>query len=309
MKLSIALCTYNGEKHLPEQLESISRQTCLPDELVVCDDCSTDATLAILESFAKSAHFTTRIFNNGENLGPSRNFAKAISLCQGEWIFLCDQDDRWLPDKIRISSKKLKQMEETFGQNVPLMVHTDAIVADEELQEIYSPLWALQHSFPEKGHQLAKLLNQNLVTGCTAVLNRALCDKALPISEQAVMHDWWLALVAASFGQIGIIPESTIIYRQHGQNDTGAKSWGLTKAMALLLNIILKNNNEVSTRISQATEFLKRFRSDLSPQQQRTISAFIDLPHRSYFVRKYLTIKYGLYYQGLLRNIGNLLLK
>ncbi len=150
MKVSIALCTYNGEKHFPEQLKSISRQSCLPDELVVCDDCSTDSTLKILEDFSRTVPFEVRIFNNETNLGPAGNFAKAISLCQGKWIFLCDQDDRWLPDKIKTSSEKLARMEETFGQDMPLLVHTDAIVADEDMQELSSSLWAFQHSYPEK---------------------------------------------------------------------------------------------------------------------------------------------------------------
>ena len=310
MKLSIALCTYNGENYLPEQLASISLQTCLPDELVVCDDGSTDLTLDILDNFSKTAPFKVRIFRNKTNLGPAANFAKAIGICHGDWIFLCDQDDFWLPDKVEISTRKLSQLEELYGKDTPLLVHSDAAATDENLQAIHPSLWKFQHSYPENGHILAKLLNQNLVTGCTAAMNRALRDKALPIPDNVMMHDWWLALVATTFGQISSIPETTMFYRQHGKNDTGAKSWGGVQAMTLLLDIILKKNQDISLRTrSQAKEFLKRFNSELSPQQQKTISAFIDLPHRSYFVRKYLILKYGLHYQGLLRNIGNLLLK
>ncbi len=124
-----------------------------------------------------------------------------------------------------------------------------------------------------------------------------------------VMHDWWLALVAAAFGRIDCVPNQTLHYRQHGKNDTGAKAWGMQGALTLLVSHFFKND-EVSLRTrAQATEFLTTFKSELSPQQQRTIAAFIELPHRSYLVRKYLTLRYGLHYQGLLRNIGNLLLK
>jgi glycosyltransferase involved in cell wall biosynthesis len=315
MKLSIALCTYNGGKYLRQQLDSILKQTCLPDEVVVCDDCSTDATSAILEYFEKIAPFTVRIHCNQTNLGPTGNFAKAISLCQGDWIFLCDQDDHWLPNKIELSTRKLFQLEESYGKDTPLLVHTDAVVTDENLQAIHPSLWKFQHSYPENGHALAKLLNQNLVTGCTVAMNRTLRDKALPISNKVMMHDWWLALVASAFGRVESISAATMLYRQHGMNDTGAKPWGLAKALATLLDIrnrnyILKTNKDISNRIrQQAAEFLRRYNDELSPQQQKTISAFIDLPQRSYFVRKFLTIKYGLHYQGLLRNIGNLLLK
>lgn len=309
MKISIALCTYNGEKFLQEQLDSLAQQSCLPDDLVVCDDGSTDATLDILEDFFKTAPFRARIFKNELNLGPAANFAKAVGLCEGEWIFLCDQDDSWLPDKIKFSAEKMAEMEKEFGSDTPILVHSDAVVADQGLKELHPSLWAFQYSSPQKGHPLAKLLNQNLVTGCTAVLNRSLRDKAFPLPETVMMHDWWLALVAATFGQIGYIPDQTLLYRQHGKNDTGAKAWGLQQILSLLMDHIAKND-EISHRTrKQAAEFLKTYNNELSPQQQKTIAAFIDLPQRSYFVRKYLTIKYGLHYQGLLRNIGNLLLK
>ena len=223
MNISVVLCTYNGEKYLQEQLDSISKQTCLPDELIVCDDGSTDSTIEILEVFSKTAPFETRIFCNDKNLGPGRNFAKAINLSKGKFICLCDQDDYWLPNKIENSIQKITSMEKRFGQNQPLLVHTDAIVADENLIKVHSSLWDFQHSFPQKGHTFAKLLSQNLVTGCTAVINKALKDKALPIPENAVMHDWWFALVAAAFGQIDSICKPTLLYRQHGKNDIGAK--------------------------------------------------------------------------------------
>lgn len=313
--ISIALCTYNGEKYLLEQLGSIAQQNHLPDELIVCDDGSSDETLSILDKFARTAPFEVRTVRNETNLGPSRNFAKAVKLCKGEWIFFCDQDDRWLPDKIKLTVSKLAQMSESLGAQTPLLVHTDAIVADNKLEEIHPSLWEFQHCYPHKGHQIGKLLNQNLVTGCTAVINQALRDKALPIPDGVMMHDWWLALVASAFGKIDIVPQATIFYRQHGLNDTGAKAWGLSEALSSLLDIrnrnyILKTNKEISRRIrKQASVFLQTYFDELSQEQKSAISAFIELPNRSYFVRKYSILKYGLHYQGLLRNLGNLLLK
>ena len=316
MAISIALCTYNGEKFLKEQLDSILQQTLLPDELVVCDDRSSDGTLDILREFEKSAPFAVRIFHNETNLGPINNFAKAISLCQGDWISLCDQDDLWLPNKLELLGRKMVQLETSLGKHTPILIHTDAVVTDRNLKEIGKSLWEFQCTYPEKGHELSKLLNQSLVTGCTTLVNRALCSKALPLPENALMmHDWWFTLVASAFGRIESIPEPTILYRQHGANDTGAKKWGILKAFQSLLDIknrdyILKTNKEVSKRIrSQALAFLTVYEKDLSDWQKRAISAFIDLPNRSYFERKYLILKYGLYYQGFIRNIGHLILK
>src|SRR5262249_10160572 len=105
-KISIALCTYNGAKYLSSQLESYLAQTCLPDEVVVCDDCSQDETVTILNDFAIRAPFPVRILVNDQNLGSTKNFEKSISLCSGEIIFLSDQDDVWMPNKIeRVSSE------------------------------------------------------------------------------------------------------------------------------------------------------------------------------------------------------------
>lgn len=315
MQISIALCTYNGETYLKEQLASLVRQTRLPDELVVCDDRSRDATLEILEEFAGSAPFPVRIFPNATNLGPMQNFARAVGLCQGEWIALCDQDDVWLPDKLAVATTRLAELEAAHGAQTPLLVHTDAVVAGSDLRTLGPSLWRFQHSYPEKGHPLARLLSQNLVTGCTAVLNRALRDRALPLPGRVVMHDWWFALVAAAFGQVACVPQATLLYRQHGRNDTGAKSWGLLTALRSLLDVknsnhLLRTKKEVSRRIrNQAADFVERYGKELTQRQRETLAAFIDLPNRSYLARKYLILKYGLHYQGLLRNIGNLVLK
>src|SRR5580698_1985958 len=100
MKLSVALCTYNGERFLPEQLASIREQSRLPDELVICDDASADQSVAIATRFAERAPFPVRIEANSRNLGSTPNFARAIELCNGDAIVLSDQDDVWLPDKL-----------------------------------------------------------------------------------------------------------------------------------------------------------------------------------------------------------------
>ncbi len=100
MRMSVALCTYNGQAYLPEQLESIATQTLLPDELVVCDDCSTDITPQLIKDFAAGAPFPVRFLSNPENLGSTRNFAQTVELCGGEIIALADQDDVWRRDKL-----------------------------------------------------------------------------------------------------------------------------------------------------------------------------------------------------------------
>ena len=112
--VSIALCTYNGERFLDAQLTSLAEQSHRPDEVVICDDDSSDGTLGIIQAFADTAPFKVRVFRNSQNLGYVKNFEKAVSLCQGDVIFMCDQDDVWHPEKIEICLGVL-DAEQTVG--------------------------------------------------------------------------------------------------------------------------------------------------------------------------------------------------
>ena len=139
----------------------------------------------------------------------------------------CDQDDVWFPDKIAVTLGKMQELEGRHGGERPLLVHTDMKVADGNLRVVADSLWRYQKSDPVRGEALNRLLVQNCATGCSMMINRALCDLALPIPAEAMMHDWWLVLVAAAFGTIGHCAEPTLLYRQHGANDVGAKKWSL----------------------------------------------------------------------------------
>ena len=133
--ISVALCTYNGERFLAEQLASIASQTRLPDELICCDDGSTDGTVAVLESFAATVPFPVRIVRNERNLGSNENFAQAIFLCQGELIALCDQDDRWLPRRLEVEAQALDAHAEAQ------LVFSDGEMLGETGERLSSRLW------------------------------------------------------------------------------------------------------------------------------------------------------------------------
>ena len=134
-KISVALCTYNGEQFLSRQLASIQQQTRTPDELVVCDDCSTDRTLEILQDFAASAAFPVRITQNDDNLGFVANFERAIQLCQGDLIALCDQDDIWYPTRLERSLQEFTAHPEVG------FVFSDADIIDQQDQLTGMRLW------------------------------------------------------------------------------------------------------------------------------------------------------------------------
>ena len=179
--VSVAMCTYNGARYLHEQLDSILTQTRVPDELIVCDDGSTDATLKILDEFNKKAQFSVKIYCNVTRLGSTKNFEKAIALCAGNVIVLSDQDDVWLPEK-------LERIEQAFVVHPNAgYVFSDALVVDEELRSLGYTMWG-QALFTnrerrrfETGHQIEILLKHNVVTGATMAFRKGLKKLILPI--------------------------------------------------------------------------------------------------------------------------------
>lgn len=218
------LCTYNGAEYIREQLESIGNQTYQPDRLLVCDDASTDDTVKLVTEWSKTAGFQVDIFVNEAGLGAAGNFEKALSLAKGDYIFFADQDDVWLPGKIELTLQEMQSLEKKHGKQTPCLVHTDLTVVDRHLQVLHKSFLqnqGLQHIDDEES-LLPCLMVQNFVTGCTMVINRALKEKALPFPRDIIMHDYWLALVAAMSGRIGFVNAPTILYRQHGSNTVGA---------------------------------------------------------------------------------------
>jgi len=221
--ISVALCTYNGEKFLREQLDSIAQQTLLPDELVVCDDRSSDNTIAILEEFKQRAPFPVRIHLNETNLGSNRNFEKAISLCAGEIIALCDQDDVWKPRKLESLHSALEANPEAG------YAFSDADLVDEHTRPLGSRLWesyGFRGKFKKlffKGEQFRCLARKNIVTGATMAFRAALKEIAIPLPREGYwVHDEWIALIATALGKPGIpLDEVLISYRLHPKQQIG----------------------------------------------------------------------------------------
>jgi glycosyltransferase involved in cell wall biosynthesis len=223
LKISIALCTYNGEGFLCEQLDSIARQTRLPDELVICDDDSRDGTLDIIHTFAASAPFSVRLSKNSGNIGSSMNFQHAIALCEGDAIALADQDDVWHPDK-------LKLVEEFFRTSPKIdAVFSNANVVDEGLSPLGYTLWdTFRFKKREKnkfsrGKAFDVLLNHNVVTGATMAFRSRLRGSLFPIPPLWI-HDKWIAMIVSIVGEVGFIDQCLLHYRQHGRQQIGGSN-------------------------------------------------------------------------------------
>lgn len=225
MDISIALATYNGERFLEEQLQSIAKQTVQPSELVVCDDRSTDRTMELLEEFRESVPFDVRINRNESRLGPAKNFGRAISLCRGDLIALADQDDVWLEHKLETCLEAVEASPE-LG-----LVFSDAQLVDENLEPLSSTMWETVPFGPrekrivEEGRAFELLSRRSVVTGMTMVFRTGCRECVLPIPEGWI-HDEWAAMVISAFRSIDFIDEPLVLYRQHDSNVTGANMGG-----------------------------------------------------------------------------------
>lgn len=268
-KVSVALCTYNGEMYLQEQLESILGQTRLPDELIICDDGSNDRTIEIVEDFIKLTPFVVRLFKGLEYpLGSTKNFERAINLCGGNIIVLSDQDDVWYPEKLATL--------ETSIRNGAALVFSDADLVDEHLNSIgYTLFESLQLSNVEKKLLQKKniieiLMRRNIVTGASIAFSRGYLPLIMPISKYWV-HDGWIAFLLASVGKVDVINEPLFKYRQHGKNQIGAKKLTFKQKIHKVRNVgsshyaeLLNSFVDIRTRI-------------IDSQSQRTQNYLIDL--------------------------------
>lgn len=218
-KISVVLCTYNGEKYIQQQIQSILDQSRLPDELIIVDDRSSDNTVSIIKRMLPDAGITYQIHINEVNLGVVRNFEKGMGLSTGDIIFTCDQDDLWV-------NHKVERMLIEFDKNPRcLLVFSDAILVNQDRVPFSYRLWDVSRVLPDVFDQKRyydELLKKRVVTGAAMALRRELFEKTSPFPEKSWLHDGWLAINAPLYGDMVAIREPLIEYRQHGGNSVGA---------------------------------------------------------------------------------------
>jgi hypothetical protein len=231
LTISIAMCTYNGGRFLPMQLQSIAEQRRLPDELIICDDASGDGSNEIIHEFAERVDLSVRVFTNGTNLGSTRNFARAISLCSGDIIALADQDDVWYPHK-------LERMERAFLESAEVVgAFSDADLVDEDSRQLRWRLWA-SYAFGTRdqrkfaaGEALKVLVKHPVVTGATMAFRSQFRNLLLPIPPEHV-HDSWIAFLLSACGRWSPIAEPLMQYRRHHSQQIGPGRRSLQERMA-----------------------------------------------------------------------------
>lgn len=245
MKISVAMATYNGAKYLQEQLDSLLTQTRQPDEVIINDDCSTDDTLEIIQSFAERAPFPVVWERNKRNLGLVENFNRALMRTSGDLVFLSDQDDVWFSDKIA----RVVQVASCCSA---LVIMNDAALTDADLNEVgLTKLGQIRSGgLPDKA----------FVMGCCIAIKRDLLDLCLPITQGYPAHDTWIVEFADGMGRKRIIPDVLQWYRRHDSNASQGISSNTLKLRRLdiLLSKLTSSLRDI---------FIKERKTDLNNSQ------------------------------------------
>lgn len=265
MFLEVVMPTYNGEKYLAQQVESIYSQTVRPDRLLIRDDGSTDGTICLIKTLQKRYGDWICQLKGREHLGCCASVNVLLEATQARYVALADQDDIWYPDKLEKSLLLLRELEKNHGVDMPLLVHGDLHLVDAGGQPLGHTFFAYQRLDPRRVSPV-DLAFTNVVTGCTCLFNKSLTRKALPIPAEAVMHDWWMALVASVYGHIGLLPRPYIDYRQHESNLLGASGVSHLFLLKKAHSLVVSRNLTPGTRavFRQIEIFSRRYGSEIS---------------------------------------------
>ncbi len=254
----IILASFNGADFLHQQLDSLIAQTETQWNLLIRDDGSTDNSLEIIRYYSQRDEriklLSDRHGKTGSALGNFAILLEAAFEHGAAYIFCCDQDDVWEPDKLELVLVRLRQLEGKGG--TPSLVHHDLAVVSASLEAVASSFVESMRMQPGDQRNPQRLISRNEITGCALACNRALLELALPVSDQAVMHDWWLGLHAAFFGRLAFLPERLVKYRQHSKNTIGAKSfWQGLNPLTNWVDGWHRGNKEFLDTVKQAGAF------------------------------------------------------
>ena len=305
--VQILLAAYNGSKYIREMVDSIVAQEYRDWHLIVSDDGSDDGTQQILEEYARAMPERITHYRSGMRFGSTQGHFMHLlkTFPDGQYTMFCDQDDVWHPDKI---SKTLCKMQQVEGEGLPAMVHTDLRVTDARLKVMDE---SFMHYSKLRGDRLEvhQLMMQNVVTGCTMMINRSLAQLAAKtVPEQGIlMHDWWIALVASALGRTGYVDSPTMEYRQHGDNVVGAKN---TRSLGYILRKLTGGEirRALGDTYAQAKALHDSFSHLIDQDKGELVAEYAALQDAGYVRRRIKWIRFGFYKFGLSRIAAQMLL-
>lgn len=292
--VDILMASYNGEKYIAEQIESILSQSYKNWKLIITDDCSNDNTFKIAKEYAEKYPDKIKVFQNAENSGNAgNNFFNMIKKSNADVIMTCDQDDIWLDDKIEITVRAFENVSE------PMLVHTDLKIVDENGNVLKESMINAQHILPLR-NKPNQLIVQNTVTGCVMALNKALAD-IIKVPQGQPVHDWYIAVIASLFGKIKYINKATILYRQHSDNYCGSVDMESMEYLTDRFKDSKKGKYMLRLGYNMAGEILRLYNID-----NKMLKAYSEMDSYSKLKRLYIVSKYKIWKSGIIRKLGQI---
>ena len=323
--VEILLATYNGERFLPEQIESILNQSYKDFKILASDDGSNDCTPEILRGY-KDLLQDKMLVINSESHSAKENFYNLLDRADSEYIAFCDQDDFWEIDRLKKGIAAVKTLEDKYGKDIPVLVHSDLMIVDEclnsqnkKMSAITGINKALKYADKSDSCQNLYILNnkksfssylvENNITGNTVIFNKALL-KLYKRPKLSFMHDWWLGILAFSFGKVGYIDEPLVKYRQHGQNELGAQS-------PLEIDNIKKRDKErvrknYDAMFAQVEEFLRLYKKEDCQNSDTAfaytiLKAFANMKNKNRISKIFDILRYSFFKSSLILTVGEML--
>jgi len=307
-RVCILLASYQGEAYIQQQLASLQQQTYSNWTALIRDDQSTDNTRALINTVAAEDTRFQIINDNLGNLGSNQNFAvlmREAAQQDFDYIFFADQDDVWEKNKIAVQLAELEQLTEKFGSHTPLLTYCNLAVVNETLQPIHASFHHYQGLHHPRHFSLAHLIGQNIVTGCAMAINRSLLRCCLPVPQEVLVHDWWVAIFAAALGEASYTPRSLIKYRQHTHNQVGATriSPQLLMQPEKLKALFIKNSQNFLRSLTQARSVTQRLTHLRAHSQAQCARSYANLLHQPFLGKLKALYTYKFQRQGKIRKL------
>lgn len=303
--VEILMATYNGEKYIREQIDSILNQTYQDIRILIRDDGSQDGTVGIIKEYIERYQAKIRLIEDDVKCGSSvSNFVQLTKSATADYVMYSDQDDFWLPEKVEKTLQAMVELEEEIGKGKPALTFARHMPVDVNLQPIQEDASKTQLSKCET--ELNKLLVQNCVNGCLMMVNRPLYSILGDYSKDILMHDWWAALIAGSMGGIRMIPDVLMLYRQHGDNVVG--SVNVKSFKYRLSKVVDKNTRNMKYRYKdQAKLFYQRYSFMMPEENKRVLEYFLSMyEEKSKIKRIKMLISGGYLKSDTVRRIGQI---
>jgi hypothetical protein len=305
-EVEVLLATYNGERFVGEQIDSILAQDYPTLRILAGDDGSADRTVEILREYAERFPSKIRVLEKQQPTGSAKaNYLRLMKEAAAGYICFADQDDVWLPSKVSGSMRAMERLESQHGPSRPLLVFTDLRVVDDRLTTLNPSMWRQLDIDPRSIHRLRQLIGRSVVTGCTAMINRPMLELARQMPEEATMHDRWIGLLAATLGAAASVPEQTVLYRQHDSNVVGALTPDGSVA-GIAHRALYRNGRRAERHRSerQAEAILKLHRSIMPERSVVLLSAYLRSGRsESALQRVATTLQYGFSRGNLFKNL------